>query len=150
MRRALLLAAALLVAGSPAAAQSRDRLLRTAIHRLAREQNGSVFGPWAYAQGDLDGDGVRDRLALFTIEGMGGGNNYSFYLAVQLSTSRWRPITEGIGGKLNRSPQSVRVQGRTIVVPMREWTDTDGGCCPTREAVARFRLSGGRIVEVDR
>jgi hypothetical protein len=68
---------------------------------------------------------------------------------VQLSSARWRPITESIGGKLSRQPVTLRVEGGTIVVPMREWTEEDSGCCPTRPAVARFRLRGGRIVEID-
>jgi len=148
--RTLLLAAALLLAASPAAGQSRDRLLKDAMDRIAREEKASVYGPFARnARRDLDGDGVPDRVVLFTIEGMGGGNNYWFFLGVQLSGSGWRPITEPIGGKLNRMPVSVRVEGRTIVVPMREWTETDPGCCPTRAAVARFRLRGGRIVELE-
>ena len=150
MMRTILLAAALLVAASPAAAQARERLLRTEIDRLAREMNGTALQPWARnAQADLDGDGVRDRLALFTIEGMNGGNNYSIFLAVQLSASRWRPIVEGVGGKLNRAPEGLRVEGRTIVVPMKVWTENDGGCCPTGEGVARFRVRNGRIVELD-
>jgi hypothetical protein len=147
--RAALLAAALLGAAPPAAAQAPERLLRAEMNRIAREMNATALPPWArHAQADLDGDGVRDRLALFTIEGMNGGNNYSFFLAVQLSASRWRPVVEGIGGKLMRQPDALRVEGRIIVVPMRVWTDADPGCCPTGEGVARFQVRNGRIVEI--
>ena len=150
MMRAVLPAAALLVAASPAAAQVRERLLRAEIDRIARKEHGTALPPQARnAQADLDGDGVHDRLAFFTVEGMHGGNNYQFFLAVQLSASRWRPIVERIGGKLNRAPDALRVEGRTIVVPMRVWKDTDGGCCPTGKAVARFQVRNGRIVEID-
>src|SRR5436190_13821404 len=71
---------------TPSAAGSRKRdaavigkFISGEVARLGGQEYGAAR---KIVTGDLNHDGIPDAAVLYTIEGMGGGNNYSQYLAV--------------------------------------------------------------------
>jgi hypothetical protein len=101
-------------------------------------------------RGDVNGDRIPDTVALYTLEGMGGGNSHVQYLAVFLGRRTGPPQfaarTEA-GGKNQRSVELDRVSGGKILVSTKSYRSSDASCCPTRAGKARYRLAGRRLVE---
>lgn len=99
--------------------------------------------------GDIDGDGDEDAVAQFTVEGMGGGNNYSFELAVfKNDNGKLTAITdEVVGGKLNRNVELKRIEKGVIYLDTKEYAEDDGACCPSIEGKTSYVLEGKKLVE---
>ncbi len=99
--------------------------------------------------GDLDGDGDEDAAAQFTIEGMGGGNNYGFYLAVfRNENGKFTAVTdEVIGGKLNRNVEFTKIENGKMYFDTKGYGKDDGACCPSIAGKTSFVLEGNKIVE---
>ena len=99
--------------------------------------------------GDLDGDGDEDAAAQFTIEGMGGGNNYGFWLAVfKNDNGKFTGITdEVIGGKMNRNVSLTKIEDGKIHLDTTEYDKDDGACCPSIEGKTSYILQGNKLVE---
>ncbi|QSA96295.1 hypothetical protein [Methylococcus sp. EFPC2] len=101
---------------------------------------------------DVDGDGVKDVVAFFTVEGFDGGNNYHFYLSVL----RGRPgsLAEAgtlkIGGKGWRHIDFDRLglEGGRLIVQTSEYEQGDPLCCPSRTGRARFKIDDHGLKEV--
>jgi len=110
-----------------------------------------------------------DRLvavAVFTIEGLGGGNNYTQFLAVFAAMSG---DTEGhpkrmslldvmaVGGKGLRGIEFKNIRMKqskrniTITVSTAEYDPNDAMCCPSIKSEAQFIIYpyvGGRLKEI--
>lgn len=99
--------------------------------------------------GDIDGDGDEDAVAQFTVEGMGGGNNYSFELAVfKNDGGKLTAVTdEVVGGKLNRNVELKRIEKGVIYLDTKEYAEDDGACCPSIEGKTSYVLQGKKLVE---
>ena len=99
--------------------------------------------------GDLDGDGDEDTAVQFTIEGMGGGNMFSFYLAVfRNENGKFTAVTdEVIGGKLNRSIEFTKIENGIIYFDTKDYAADDGACCPSIEGKTSYILEGNKLVE---
>jgi len=99
--------------------------------------------------GDIDGDGDEDAVAQFTVEGMGGGNNYSFELAVfKNDGGKLTAITdEVVGGKLNRNVELKRIEKGVIYLDTKEYAEDDGACCPSIEGKTSYIVQGKKLIE---
>lgn len=99
--------------------------------------------------GDVDGDGDADAAVQFTIEGMGGGNNYAFYLAVfRNENGKLKPLTdEVVGGKLNRSVTLQKIGDRKIYLDTEEYAENDGACCPSIKGKTVYLLKNNKLTE---
>lgn len=99
--------------------------------------------------GDLDGDGDEDAAAQFTIEGMGGGNNYTFYLAVfKNENGKFTAVTdEVVGGKLNRDIEFKKIESGKMFFDTKSYGKDDGACCPSIAGKTSFVLEGNKIIE---
>ena len=99
--------------------------------------------------GDLDGDGDEDTAVQFTIEGMGGGNMFSFYLAVfRNDNGKFTAVTdEVIGGKLNRNVEFTKIENGTMYFDTKNYADGDGACCPSIAGKTSYILEGNKLVE---
>lgn len=99
-------------------------------------------------------------LAVFTVEGYGGGNNHTQYLAAfEPGIEAEKPFHFSLidvipfGGKGSRAITSLDVQvqktaqgtGAVISFKVLELADGDAPNFPSRKAVARVQLSGGRL-----
>ena len=99
--------------------------------------------------GDLDGDGDEDTAVQFTIEGMGGGNNYGFYLAVfRNDNGKFTAVTdEVIGGKLNRNVEFTKIENGTMYFDTKNYAADDGACCPSIAGKTTYVLEENKLVE---
>ena len=99
--------------------------------------------------GDLDGDGDEDAAAQFTIEGMGGGNNYGFYLAVfKNDNGKLTAVTDtAIGGKLNRDVSFTKIENGKMLFDTKDYDEDDGACCPSIEGKTAYVLEEDKLVE---
>lgn len=99
--------------------------------------------------GDLDGDGDEDAAAQFTIEGMGGGNNYAFYLAVfRNENGKLKGVTDDvIGGKLNRDVTFIKIENGKMFFDTKGYAEDDGACCPSIEGKTSYILEGEKLFE---
>ena len=99
-------------------------------------------------------DGV---VALFSIEGFGGGNNNSEYLAIFEAVPRGGParkkskkyrlvaVTQ-IGGRWWRTfdNQSVVLGPSRVQISGKNWQPEDPGCCPSQAFTATFKIDQGK------
>lgn len=100
--------------------------------------------------GDLDGDGDEDAAAQFTIEGMGGGNNYGFYLAVfRNENGKLKGVTDdAIGGKMNRDVTFTKIENGKMFFDTKGYAEDDGACCPSIEGKTSYILENDKLKEV--
>ena len=101
--------------------------------------------------GDLNHDGVSDLAVLYTIEGAGGGNNYTQYLAVVRFDVRrdnlLRTTHTVVGGKGNRAaPTGIESGDNVIFLTTLGYGPHDAMCCPSIKGSARFVLADGKLV----
>jgi len=101
-------------------------------------------------RGDINGDGQKDLVVLYTLEGAGGGNSYNQYLAVFLTTGRsYREVAHVlVGGKLQRDVELSSISDSTINLDTKAYAKNDPACCPSRAGKARFVLRANKLVEV--
>ena len=122
------------------------------------ETKGKVFAKATrYLTGDLDHDGRDDLAVLFTLEGIGGGgNNYSFFMAVFLRAGdRYQLLADAIvGGKTTRSLDFDSIRNGVIRLNTKYRTkdaagNWDATCCPSGRGKAYYTLRGPRLVELN-
>ncbi len=67
--------------------------------------------------GDVDGDGAKDAVVRYTLEGAGGGNSWGQNLAVFLNKKGVYKLAtdETVGGKFFRSFDVLKVENKIIV-----------------------------------
>ncbi|MDO7899370.1 hypothetical protein [Pseudomonas citrulli] len=162
----LFLFSALTHAAAPAAVPKE--LQEQVGHLVALLQDSYATGyPEATTAQTLNtGEESQVTLALFTIEGFGGGNNYSQYLAaftpeeneegmlhyslldvIRIGGDSWRSID-----KLNAKLVSDPAGEQTLIdIPVMENTDDDAPNFPSKAGVIHLSLDGSntqRLVEV--
>lgn len=145
----LLPAFALAGAGEPDPAAAIAARLRahTAADACVRE----IADARRVHRADLDGDGARDVLVLYHLEGAGCGNSDAQHLAVlMLTKGRYRLAGEArVGGKWYRHVdfERVRVADGRIQLATRDYAEGDAACCPSMEGRAVYAIRKGRLVE---
>ena len=87
---------------------------------------------------------------LYTLEGQGGSNQYLQYLAVFINRKgKLVYLThQVVGGKNQRSIDSVSIKGGKINLQTLEYLSTDASCCPSKKVQMTFILSGGRLKKI--
>jgi len=133
---------------------SQDNTNETITRFIARQAKANDADTYPEARkelsGDLNRDGKRDIVVLYTLEGFGGGNNYAQYLAVFLGYGRaYRHAANTVvGGKLNRSVELRSIVGSTINLNTKEYRSNDPACCPTLSRKTRFVFRRGKLTEI--
>jgi hypothetical protein len=100
--------------------------------------------------GDIDGDADADATVQFTIEGIDGGNNYTFYLAVfRNENGKLKPLADDVvGGKLNRNVTLKLVKDQKIYFDTEEYAENDAACCPSIKGKTVYILKNNKLTEV--
>jgi hypothetical protein len=124
-----------------------DSFIASQAKRLGGEEYGEARKVVA---GDLNHDSKPDSAILYTIEGMGGGNNHVQYLAVfARAKGRLGYVTHAaVGGKLNRSVELKGITNNVILFETLSYRANDPSCCPTRKGTAKFVLKGKTLREL--
>jgi hypothetical protein len=96
------------------------------------------------------GAGLIALVALYTIEGIGGGNNYTQFLVAFLNDARGgirptKPVEAG--GKLYRAVELDTVDARSVSLKTTGYAEKDPACCPTIHSATSYRLAGGSLIE---
>lgn len=102
-------------------------------------------------QGDVDGDGTKDAVVQYTLEGYGGGNSWGQSLAVFLNKKGVYKLEadETVGGKFFRSFTVLKVENKTITGKTETCPeDEPQGLCenPAKKNV-KLVLLKGKLVE---
>ncbi len=140
-----------LLAPTPIAAQAN---LQKAIDRYiekVREDADEYKEARKIIYGDVDGDGTKDAVVQYTLEGAGGGNSWGQSLVVFLNKKGVYKMSadETVGGKFFRSFDLLKVVGKEIV-GATETCPEDGpqGLCenPKKKQV-KYVLLNGKLKE---
>ena len=149
--RLFLLTIFLCVSSSASPAQDPDAdIIEKFIKRQATRLGGEEYGEARKVMaGDLNQDSQPDLAILYTIEGIGGGNNYTQFLAV-FSRTKGRVVYVAhavIGGKLNRAVELKSITNKVILFETLSYAANDGSCCPSVKGTAKFVLVGKKLKE---
>jgi hypothetical protein len=100
--------------------------------------------------GNINGDGKADLVVLYSLEGFGGGNSYSQYLAVFLGKGKTFQYAANaiVGGKLNRDVDLKSIASRRINLDTMEYRRNDAACCPSKKGTTRYIFANGKLKEV--
>lgn len=112
----------------------KERILKAGEYKNARR----------FMEGDLTRDGVSDLAMLYTLEGIGGGgNNYSFFLAVFEKTADGiKFIADAkVGGKTTRSLSFESIEDGTMTFNTKFIWKNDALCCPSGSGKAFYTLN---------
>lgn len=134
-----------------AQAKAGKSAVQNFIKRQAKKENASEDADSrAFLHGDINGDGKRDVIAAYTLEGFGGGNLFRQYLVVFLNTGKgFRYATHvSIGGKDNRIMNLNSLQGDKINFETLEYEPTDASCCPSKKGKVSFIFRLGKLKEI--
>lgn len=101
--------------------------------------------------GDVDGDGTKDAVVQYTLEGFGGGNSWGQNLAVFLNKKSVYKLAadETVGGKFFRSFDVLRVENKSIIGKTETCPeDEPQGLCrnPAKKQV-KYVLVKNKLVE---
>jgi len=101
--------------------------------------------------GDVDGDGAKDAVVRYTLEGAGGGNSWGQSLAVFLNKKGVYKMAadETVGGKMFRSFDVLKVAGKEIIGATETCPeDEPQGLCenPKRKQI-KYVLLNGKLKE---
>lgn len=101
--------------------------------------------------GDVDGDGVKDAVVQYTLEGFGGGNSWGQSLAVFLNKKGVYKMAadEVVGGKFFRSFTVQKIIGKQIVGATETCPeDEPQGLCKTpKKKQVKYVLLNGKLKE---
>jgi hypothetical protein len=146
---------AVALADSPLGLPEADRAVDAITSRLASvEHGGSEYRKARFTTLANLGSGGQQAISMFTIEGVGGDNNYTFYITLLMpdrTHSRFVEVnTLQVGGKGIRSLSfdKLNVRDGQVVVPTMTYAEQDATCCPSIPGKARFEVKGGKLIEV--
>ena len=101
------------------------------------------------AEGDLNGDGVSDKAALFMVEANDGGMAYSTHLAAFVREGGGlRYVDSRSVAGYGEVAQALAVQDGVLTVSLLVQGADDASCCPSMEKKVSYLLHNGKWIEV--
>lgn len=100
-------------------------------------------------EGDVNGDGHGDVVVVFTVEGVGGGNDWKQYATVLTSTGQGYGATmpNEVGSKSLRAVERCTISGATVELDLKTYGPKDAACCPSVPGKARYTFAKGVLGE---
>jgi hypothetical protein len=122
------------------------RFIASEVQRLGGDE---YEGARQVKRSGAGGNGQISFAVLYTIEGIGGGNNYSQYLVAFLNSAGAATVTRPVlvGGKLYRSVRLDQVEPQRIVLKTKNYTNADAACCPSLDGISWYSLAEGALAE---
>ena len=101
-------------------------------------------------EGDLNGDGRGDVVVIYSIEGVGGGTDWTQYATVLTSTPQGfgASTPKEVGGKSVRAVGGCSIAGTTIALDLKTYGPKDESCCPSVPGKATYRFEKSGLVDV--
>lgn len=127
-----------------------DAAIDAYIVRQARGERGQEYREARkVVVGDLTHDNVPETVVLYTIEGQGGTNRHTQYLAVFAQhNGRLTPVTRAAMGSKSVGGVELRsVEDESIVLDTLSYAAKDAECCPSVPGTTRYVLSGRTLRE---
>ncbi|WP_244669447.1 hypothetical protein [Xanthomonas sp. A1809] len=127
-------------------------VINAAIAQEAKKADGATEYKDArkLAEGDLTGDGKPEVVALYTLEGGGGGNGAGSYLAAfqRKETGQLQLAgTTSVSG-FGVAAQNVSLEDGTVHVKLLVQGPDDPDCCPSTEEQALYVFHGSKWLQV--
>lgn len=127
--------------------------LRNGIHYYPNE-NG-VIDSASYTEmddrmvafGDLNNDGIVDAVVILGTDG--GGTGY-FMDLVAVYNANGKPkhaATKNLGDRI--VIKQIAIKNGIIELKMLTHSKTDGSCCPSKKTIAKFKVKGKNLVEIN-
>ncbi len=143
-------AAVFLFVSTAANAQSLQKAITAHINKL-KEDATEYREARKIVYGDVDGDGVKDAVVQYTLEGFGGGNSWGQSLAVFLNKKGAYKLAtdETVGGKFLRIFTVLRVTDKVIVGATETCPEDEpqGVCKNPKKGQMKFVLTNGKLTE---
>jgi len=100
-------------------------------------------------EGDVDGDGHTDVVVIYTIEGVGGGNDWTQYATLLTSTPRGygASMPKEVGGKGVRVVEGCTIGASSVELALKTYGPQDASCCPSVPGKARLAFAAGALSE---
>jgi hypothetical protein len=98
-------------------------------------------------EGDVNGDGTADAVVVYTVEGVGGGNDWTQYATVLTATpqSYGATLPREVGGKSVRVVDGCSVTNRVVELALEEYAPGDASCCPSKPERVRYTFANGTL-----
>ncbi len=143
----------LIILFAPMTIAAQDNLEKT-INRYIekiREDASEYTEARKIVYGDVDGDGTKDAVVQYTLEGAGGGNSWGQSLVVFLNKKGVYKMSadETVGGKFFRSFGLLKVVGKEIVGATETCPDNgpQGACENPKKKQVKYVLLNGKLKE---
>jgi hypothetical protein len=155
MKNVFRVALLLMVCGTSSSTYSQNHdaptISKFIAGQAAQERGEEYRGARKVISGDLNHDGTPDVTVLYTLEGFGGGNNYTQYLAIFVrdpATHGLTPVAhKTVGGKLYREIALESIANNVVLCKTKDYAKQDASCCPSKKGTASFVLEGNTIKE---
>ena len=138
------------ITAEPSAAAPVESVINEALARDAFIFNQSEEDVEArrFAEGDLNGDGVSDKVVLFVLQATDGGNGYATHLAVFLKEGNGLTYADSLPvSGYGEGVQEFAVQGGMVVMKILVQGPGDATCCPSVEKNVSYVLHTGKLIE---
>ena len=147
----LVLACQMFAAPKPSANDESDNaVIDTFIAAHARKLHGEEYREARrMVSGDLNHDGQADLAVQYTLESMGGSNDYHFYVAVFLNQQGHYvyAASRQVGGKRQRDVTLQAIKDGKVLCDTLKYKPQDPSCCPSQPGHAVFILQGKQLKE---
>ena len=127
-----------------------DAAIDAYIARQAQRERGKEYREARkIVVGDLTRDSVPETVVLYTIEGQGGTNRHSQYLAVfARRNGKLAPLTHTeMGSRSVGAVELKSVEKESIFLDTLSYGPKDAQCCPSVPGTTRYILSGRTLRE---
>jgi hypothetical protein len=100
-------------------------------------------------EGDVNRDGHGDVVVIYTVEGVGGGNDWTQYVTVLTSTPQGygASLPKEVGKKGVRAAASCTVVGGSVELAVKTWAAADAACCPSVPGKTTLAFVSGGLSE---
>lgn len=138
------LAAGLVLAAALPAAAGAQSLAAIRAHIAATNPGCDVSRLDEAHRGAVAGAAGHVVVAVYTVEGCGGGNNWASLLGV-FSEEAGRVVQYALPDPPGFVVESARVDKGVIEVSGLDYAPNDGRCCPSLHVGARYRITGRTV-----
>jgi hypothetical protein len=106
------------------------------------------FKVFSFAYGDLTGDG-KDEAVILSVCNMGGTGNFSEGFIYEMKNGKPALVGRIPGGdRAYGGLREARVENGILAVEVNDAGENGASCCPEFVVTEKYKLSGGKLVEI--